>query len=152
MRQETPLPFQSSAHDVQTITLMNFMNLDPMLSHSYLVWPRGMQHCHIKPVAFINTHLIPAEDLSPLAHLDAFCVIRVTDTWALSNLSVSLHPLLSVLCPITMEVVLFCVNYHPVDGHVLPFCSQEVKFSISWASLGWALQKSHCSDKRYNSS
>jgi len=69
---------------------LNFVHLGPLLCNMYLVWPLGMLGCHIKPAACINTHLTPAEGSFPL--LDAGHLIRETETWALSNLSASLHP------------------------------------------------------------
>lgn len=196
MQSHTCHQFRSSAQKMkQSATWLpgrwlNFEHLGPLLSNMNVVWPLGMLRCHIKPAACINIHLTPAEgpfltSPCPPPHLDACHLIRETETWALSNLSASLHPSPLVLPPqllpchrnifshnyhfpfsgwgsvvfemisevkifacvylmrhIAAEVVLFCVIYSTVDGNVLPLCSREVKFSISWACQGWVPYKS----------
>lgn len=107
-----------------------------------------------------SPHLRALSWPAPFAHLDACHLIRETETWAVSNLSASLHSCSQHSCYPTVimsflisagieevqndfrrclhasntEVVLR-VNYSTADGNVLPLCPREVKFSISWACL-----------------
>lgn len=103
MRSHTCHQFRSSAQEMKRSTTwlpgrwLNFEHLGPLLSNMNLVWTLGMLRCHIKPAACINIHLTPAKgphltSPRPLPHLDACHLIRETETWALSNLSASLHP------------------------------------------------------------